>query len=63
MTVRDVLTDPSTTRTGRVFSYVLSLFTGGNGLPVNSTMYAVTTDGFRYRIDQRGMDPDAAPKS
>ncbi len=21
-------------------------------------MYAVTTDGFRYRIDQRGMDPD-----
>jgi uncharacterized repeat protein (TIGR01451 family) len=27
-------------------------------LPVNSTMYAVTTDGFRYRIDQRGMDPN-----
>ena len=58
VTVRDSLTDPSTTRTGRVFSYVLSLFTGNNGLPVNSTMYAVTTDGFRYRIDQRGMDPD-----
>jgi uncharacterized repeat protein (TIGR01451 family) len=58
VTVRGALTDPSTTRTGRVFTYVLSLFTGGNGLPVDSTMYAVTTDGFRYRIDQRGMDPD-----
>jgi uncharacterized repeat protein (TIGR01451 family) len=58
VTVRDDLTNASTTRTGRVFAYVLSLFTGNNGLPVNSTMYAVTTDGFRYRIDQRGMDPD-----
>jgi uncharacterized repeat protein (TIGR01451 family) len=58
VTVRDSLTDPATTQTGRVFSYVLSLFTGGNGLPVNSTTYAVTTDGFRYRIDQRGMDPN-----
>ena len=37
---------------------MLSLFTGGNGLPVDSTMYAVTTDGFRYRVDQRGMDPN-----
>ncbi len=57
-TVRDSLTDQSTTRFGRVFSYVLSLFTAGNGRPVNSTTYAVTTDGFRYRIDQRGMDPN-----
>ena len=58
VTVRDSLTDPSSTKSGRVFSYVLSLFTGNNGLPVNSTTYAVTTDGFRYRIDQRGMDPN-----
>ena len=58
VTVRDSLTDATTTRSGRVFSYVLALFTGGNGLPVDSTMYAVTTDGFRYRIDQRGMDPN-----
>ena len=34
VTVRDSLTDPATTQTGRVFSYVLSLFTGNNGLPV-----------------------------
>ncbi len=58
VTVRDDLTDPATTRSGRVFTYVLSLFTGGNGFPVDSTMYTVTTDGFRYRIDQRGMDPN-----
>ena len=58
VTVRDDLTNPATTQPGRVFTYVLSLFTGGNGLPVDSTMYAVTTDGFRYRIDQRGMDPN-----
>ena len=58
VTVRDDVTNPATTQTGRVFTYVLSLFTGGNGLPVDSTTYAVTTDGFRYRIDQRGMDPN-----
>ena len=58
VTVRDSLTNPASTQTGRVFSYVLSLFTANNGLPVNSTTYAVTTDGFRYRIDQRGMDPN-----
>jgi uncharacterized repeat protein (TIGR01451 family) len=58
VTVRDSLTNAASTQSGRVFSYVLSLFTGNNGLPVNSTTYAVTTDGFRYRIDQRGMDPD-----
>ncbi len=58
VTVRDSLTDSATTQTGRVFSYVLSLFTGNNGLPVDSTTYAVTTDGFRYKIVNRGMDPD-----
>ena len=58
VTVRDSLTNPASTQTGRVFSYVLSLFTGNNGLPVNSTTYAVTTDGFRYQVDQRGMDPN-----
>jgi uncharacterized repeat protein (TIGR01451 family) len=58
VTVRDDVTSPASTQSGRVFSYVLSLFTGNNGLPVNSITYAVTTDGFRYRIDQRGMDPN-----
>jgi uncharacterized repeat protein (TIGR01451 family) len=44
--------------TGRVFAYYLALFTGGNGRPVFPTIYAVTRDGYKYRIDLRGMDPN-----
>ncbi|HEY0832217.1 MAG TPA: DUF11 domain-containing protein [Candidatus Dormibacteraeota bacterium] len=44
--------------TGRVFTYYLALFTAGNGLPVFPTIFAVTTDGYRYQIDMRGMDPN-----
>ena len=44
--------------TGRVFTYYLALFTGGNGLPVFPTVYVVTGDGYRYRVDLRGMDPN-----
>jgi uncharacterized repeat protein (TIGR01451 family)/MYXO-CTERM domain-containing protein len=44
--------------TGRVFTYYLALFTGGNGLPVNPSIYAVTRDAYKYRIDLRGMDPN-----
>ncbi len=44
--------------TGRVFSYYLALFTGGNGRPVFPTIYAVTGDGYKYRVDLRGMDPN-----
>lgn len=44
--------------TGRVFSYYLAMFTGGNGLPVFPSVYPVTKDGYRYRVDLRGMDPN-----
>lgn len=44
--------------TGRVFTYYLALFTGGNGRPVLPTIYAVTKDGYKYQIDLRGMDPN-----
>jgi uncharacterized repeat protein (TIGR01451 family) len=44
--------------TGRVFTYYLALFTGGNGLPVFPSIYAVTRDAYRYKIDLRGMDPN-----
>jgi uncharacterized repeat protein (TIGR01451 family) len=44
--------------TGRVFTYYLALFTAGNGLPVFPTIYAVTKDGYRYKVDLRGMDPN-----
>ena len=50
---------------GRLFAYYLALFTGGNGLPVYPTVYAVTSDGYRYQVDLRGMDPNGwlAPES
>ena len=57
VTVRSNLTSP-TNITGRVFSYYLALFTGGNGLQVYPTIYAVTADGYRYQVDLRGMDPN-----
>lgn len=56
-TVRGSLTTTADI-TGRVFSYYLALFTGGNGLPVFPTLYPVTSDGYRYRVDLRGMDPN-----
>jgi uncharacterized repeat protein (TIGR01451 family) len=43
---------------GRVFTYYLALFSGGNGLPVFPTVYPVTSDGYRYQVDLRGMDPN-----
>ena len=44
--------------TGRVFTYYLALFTAGNGLPVFPSIYAVTRDAYKYKIDLRGMDPN-----
>jgi uncharacterized repeat protein (TIGR01451 family)/MYXO-CTERM domain-containing protein len=56
-TVRDSL--PSAVDiTGRVFTYYLALFTGGNGRPVFPTIYAVTSDAYKYQVDLRGMDPN-----
>ncbi len=43
---------------GRLYTYYLTMFTGGNGRPIYSTIYMVTTDGFRYQIDLNGMDPN-----
>ena len=57
VTVRSGLTSTADL-TGRVFTYYLALFTAGNGLPVFPTVYPVTTDGYRYRVDLRGMDPN-----
>ncbi|MBV8300881.1 MAG: DUF11 domain-containing protein, partial [Candidatus Dormibacteraeota bacterium] len=58
VTVRSDITNASSTQTGRVFTYVLANFTGGNGLPVYSTTYVVTQDGYQYRVDDRGIDPN-----
>ncbi|MDQ6856321.1 MAG: DUF11 domain-containing protein, partial [Candidatus Dormibacteraeota bacterium] len=57
VTVRGSLTDATSTRPGRLFTYMLSLYAGGNGHPVDIVTYVVTPDGYRYKVDDRGMDP------
>ena len=48
----------TTAITGRLFTNALIAFTGDNGRPINSTVQVVTLDGFRYRTDTRGVDPN-----
>jgi uncharacterized repeat protein (TIGR01451 family) len=43
---------------GRLFSYYLALFTGNNGRYLNFPVYPVTTDGFQYKVELRGTDPN-----
>jgi uncharacterized repeat protein (TIGR01451 family) len=59
ITVRPVA-DPSAPISGRVYTDYLAQITGGNGVAdqVESPLWAVTSDGFQYRIDLRGLDPN-----
>ncbi len=57
ITVRSSLTS-TTDIPGRTFAYYYSLFTGGNGRPVNFDVYVVTLDGYIYETDMRGFDPN-----
>lgn len=57
VTVRDNLTSLSD-RSGRLFTYYLTLFTGANQRPINGAIYAVTTDGFTYLTRFNGIDPN-----
>lgn len=45
---------------GRVFVDYLAQITGGNGTSrrINSTIYSVTTEGYVYQVDMRGLDPN-----
>lgn len=43
---------------GRVFAYYYALYTSGNGRPLYFSTYPVTTDGYRYRMELRGADPN-----
>ena len=56
VTVRDP-SSPDTDIDGRVFAYYLALNAGDNGRHIYSTVYACTTDGYRYQIDLGGLDP------
>ena len=58
VTVRGSDQTSTTNFTGRLFTDYLALFTGGNGRPVSSLVYPVTTDGYRYRVNLNGLDPN-----
>jgi hypothetical protein len=43
---------------GRVFTYAIGAFLGGNNKAWNARYYVTTLDGYRYRTDTNGLDPD-----
>ncbi|UBF29979.1 DUF11 domain-containing protein (plasmid) [Kovacikia minuta CCNUW1] len=55
VTVRSSLTS-TTDINGRLFADYLALFTNNNGRPVESDIYMVTKDGYRYFTDLNGLD-------
>jgi uncharacterized repeat protein (TIGR01451 family) len=57
VTVRSSLTSTANI-TGRLFTYYLALFTGANNRPLQSTIFALTTDGFIYETNLNGLDPN-----
>ncbi len=57
LTVRSSVSS-TTDITGRLFTNALIAFTGGNARPINTRLEVVTLDGFRYRVDTRGLDPN-----
>lgn len=48
----------TTDNTGRLFAYYLALFTGSNGRNLYSSLFAATTDGYRYQLALDGLDPN-----
>jgi LPXTG-site transpeptidase (sortase) family protein len=60
ITVRSGNPLTGTDKPGRVFVDYLAQITGGNGAGylVYSPLYAVTIDGYVYRIDMNGLDPN-----
>lgn len=57
VTVRSSL-NSTTDITGRLFTRYLAAFTGANSRPINSTVYIVTKDGYKYETIFRGLDPN-----
>ncbi|TAF07960.1 MAG: DUF11 domain-containing protein [Nostocales cyanobacterium] len=51
-------TNSTTDLTGRLFAYYLTLFTGNGARPIYVTVYPVTNDGYIYRSEIRGLDPN-----
>lgn len=42
---------------GRLHTFFMNLNMGQNGVQLHSDIYPVTSDGYRYEIDMRGLDP------
>lgn len=55
VTVRSSLTSTDDL-SGRLFTRYLTRFTGNWPRPVNSSYFVLTTDGYIYRVDMRGLD-------
>ena len=58
VTVRSSAQNSTTDFNGRLFAYYLALFTGLNGLPLYFSVYPITTDGYQYKVELRGTDPN-----
>jgi uncharacterized repeat protein (TIGR01451 family) len=57
VTVRSAL-NKTMDNTGRLFDYYMAMRHGNNSLFANFSIYPVTLNGFQYRVDMRGLDPN-----
>ncbi|MGF1672948.1 MAG: SdrD B-like domain-containing protein [Rivularia sp. (in: cyanobacteria)] len=57
VTVRSSDQSSTTDLTGRLFTFLIAMNMGNNGKKLNSTLYPVTVDGYRYKVTMRGLDP------
>ena len=57
VTVRSSNQSSTTDITGRLFTFFIDMNMGDNGRQLHSDLFVVTIDGFRYKLDMRGLDP------
>ncbi|MEM6404756.1 MAG: DUF11 domain-containing protein, partial [Cyanobacteria bacterium P01_D01_bin.116] len=57
VTVRSSDQSSTTDLTGRLFTMLITMNMGSNGKRLNSILYPVTVDGYRYKVTMRGLDP------
>ncbi|MDJ0676339.1 MAG: hypothetical protein QNJ36_13290 [Calothrix sp. MO_167.B42] len=57
VTVRSSNQSSTTDITGRLFTFYIDMNMGNNGRQLHSDIFVITIDGFRYKLDMRGLDP------
>lgn len=57
VSVRSSSQSSTTNITGRLFTMLIAMNMGDNGKRLNSILYPVTVDGYRYKVTMRGLDP------